>query len=236
MKRHKKLLLFAGIGLLLSGTQLFGAEKSAAEILKNSYRYIGGLDQFTFDALITESDTKEGKVKQHVSVAIDRPGKMRVITKGDIKNRAVYLDDGTFTMMDNKFNYYGQLKTPKTIDATLDMIFDKYGIKAPLASLLYTDMDKRMKFKGSRYFGTKEVGGVMCDYVAFKTKLGTIHIWITTGDKPLVKTYTIVNNTPQQELKRDTTIRWNTDPKLSASDFIFKAPKGASKISIEPAN
>ncbi|HHD72747.1 MAG TPA: DUF2092 domain-containing protein, partial [Epsilonproteobacteria bacterium] len=167
----------------------------------------------------------------NVSIKVNRPDKLRVDTKGDIKNRSIYLNDGLFTMMDHTYNYYGQLKTPKTIDGTLDFIFEKFGIRAPLASLIYSDMAKRAKFTRSKYFGKMDVAGTECDYVAFKSRAGEVHIWIATGDKPLVKTYAIIDG----DNRMDTSLTWDTDPKISQSDFIFKAPKGAAKISIEPA-
>jgi len=135
-------------------------------------------------------------------------------------------------MIDHSFGYYGQLKTPKTIDGTLDFIFEKFGIRTPLATLMYSDMDKRLKFKTKKYFGVVDVAGVACDYVAFKTGTKEIHIWITTGDTPLVKTFSIING----PTRINATLTWDTNPKLSDGDFVFTAPKGATKISINSAN
>ncbi len=240
MKLHKKHFCVAGLVLLLSGTSLFAAEQSAKDIVSKTYQYIGSMDQYTFDAVVTDEEAKDGQIvktyRQDVSVKVDRPGKLRVDTKGDIKNRSSYLNDGLFTMIDHGHDYYGQLETPKTIDGALDLIFEKYGIKAPLASLFYSDMDKRVKFKRSKYFGTMDVAGVECDYVAFKSNVREVHIWITTGDKPLVKTYSIINTREKGNPRRNTTLNWDTDPSLSESDFIFTAPKNAVKISVEAAN
>ena len=236
MKLHKRLLLLAGAGLLLSGTSLLATEKSAASIIKNAYHYIGSLNQYAFDAVVMDDDGNGAKIKHKVSVKVDRPDKLRVDIKGDVKDRTVYLNSGLFTMIDHTFHYYGQLKTPKTIDGTLDYVFDKYGIKAPLASLVYSDMDKRAKYKNIKYFGTKSVNGVECDYVAFRNKGREVHVWIATGKKPLIKTYAIIETVSGKSYRLDTSIKWNTDAKLSNKDFVFVAPKGASKISIEPAN
>ncbi len=233
MNLHKKLLCTAGAALLLSSTSLFAVEKSAVDIVKNAYQYIGSLDKYAFDAATTKGGESNKNFRQDVSVEVDRPGKLRIETKGDAKNRTVYLNDGMFTMMDHTYNYYGQVKAAKTIDGTLDRIFDTYGIKAPLASLIYSDMGKRVKFTKSKYFGTMDVAGVACDYVAFKTNIGEVHIWIATGDKPLIKTFSIISN--QGEVRRDTSISWDTNPRICEKDFIFKAPKGASKISVKPA-
>jgi len=235
MKLHKRLLLLAGAGLLLSGTNLLAAEKSAADIIKNAYHYIGSLNQYAFDAVVMEDDGYGAKVKHNVHIKVDRPDKLHVDIKGDIKERTIYLDHGIFTMFDHTFNYYGQLKTPKTIDGTLDYIFDKYGIKAPMAALIYSDMDKRMRYQTIKYFGTKVVDGTECDYVAFKNKNTTVHVWIATGKKPLIKTYAVIETVSGKEYRMDTSVKWNIDAKLSDKDFVFVAPKGASKISIKPA-
>ena len=239
MNLHKKILCTAGVALLLGGTSLVAAEQSAKDIISKAYNYIGGMDQYTFDAIVTSEDAADAetakKHRQDVSIKVDRPGKLRVDTKGDIKNRSSYLNDGVFTMMDHTYNYYGQLKTPKTIDGALDYIFEKFGIIAPLATLIYSDMGKRAKFNRSKYFGTMDVAGVECDYIAFKSNIREVHIWIATGDKPLVKTYAIIDTAAEGNHRMDTSLIWDTNPKISASDFIFKAPKGAAKISVEPA-
>lgn len=236
MKLHKKAFCIVSLGILLGSTGLMAAEKSAKEILVNAYDHIGSMDQYTFEAAVVDNDVINGetvKYSHDITVKIDRPNNLRLDSKGDVKNRTITLHDGLFTMYDSKFGYYGQLKTPKNIDQVIDFIFDEYGIRAPLATLMYSDMGKRIKFKQSKYFGTMDVAGVECDYVAFKTiNDKVIHIWITTGDEPLVKTYSIIEG----DDRIDTSLRWNTKPKLSESDFIFTAPKGASKVSIQSAH
>jgi len=229
-----------GIVFLLGSSILFGVGQSAAEIMNKTYQYIGSLNKYAFNAVVTDEERKDGKVvktyKHKVSVKVHRPNKLRVDTQGDIKNRTVYVNNGVFTMIDHGYDYYGQLKTAKTIDGTLDYIFEKYGIRAPLASLIYSDMYKRVKFNKSKYFGKVKVAGVECDYVAFKSKVREIHIWVTTGDHPLVKAYSIIDINIEGNPRRNALIEWNTHADFLDSDFIFKAPKSATKISIEPAN
>lgn len=239
MKLHKKALCVVSLGLLLSSTTLFAAEKNAKEIVNKVHAYLGSMDQYAFDAVVDDEENVEGellKYKYNVSVKIDRPGKFRVDIKSDIKNRSNYLNNGVYTMMDHGFGYYGQLKTPKSIDGTLDFIFEKYGIRSPLSRLMYSDMGGRAKFNSSKYFGVVDVAGVACDYVAFKGPLREVHVWITTGDTPLVKTYSIIDTDAEEHARTNTTLTWDTDPKFSESDFVFTAPKDASKISITSAN
>jgi hypothetical protein len=235
MTLYKRTLGIVGVGLLLSGTQLFAAQMNAKEVVSKAYAQIGSMDRYAFSAVIGDNETIDGKTttyKQNVSVKIDRPGNLRVDTKGDIKNRSNYLHNGQFTMIDHGFGYYTQLNTPETIGETIDYLYEKFGIRTPLSTLIYSDMGKRIKFKKNQYFGTVNVAGVECDYVAFSNGAKEIHLWITTGDTPLVKTFSIING----DTRINATLVWDTDPKISESDFVFKAPKGASKISVSSAN
>ncbi len=239
MTLHKKLLCTAGVALLLSSTSLFAADKSARDILNNAYQYIGGMDKYAFSAVVIDDEMQDDKTtdkyKHTVSVKVDRPGKVRVDTTGTVKNRSAYLNDGSYTMFDHGQNYYGQIKTPKTINGSLDVLFEKFGIRAPLAQLIYSGMDKRVKFSTGKYFGTKDVGGVECDYVAFKNGTRELHAWIATGDKPLVKSYSIIDTSTASASRINTSVTWNTNANISDSDFIFVAPKGSSKISVNRA-
>jgi len=236
MKLHKKILSAVGAALLLSSTNLFAADQSARELLNNAYQYIGNMDTYAFNAVVIDNEEKDGKsseeYKHNVSVKIERPGKFRVDTKGTVKDRSSYLNDGIFSMIDHGHNYYGQINTPKTIDGALDVLFEKFGIRAPLAQLMYSDMHKRAKFSRSKYFGTKEVGGVECDYLAFKNGTREIHVWIATGDKPLVKSFSIIDTSDNVRSRIDSSLTWDINPNISQSDFVFAAPKGASKISV----
>jgi hypothetical protein len=240
MKLVKKLLYVLGLVSLLGGTSISAAELTAKEIVFKSFDYLGSLDKYAFDAVIydkyTMGDGEEERFKHLVSVKLERPGKLRVDVKGDTKDRTSYFNDGLFTMIDHDFGFYGQLKTPKTIDGALDFIINKYGITAPLTSLLYSDMPKRTKFSKSKNFGVKDVGGVACDYVAFRKKNKTIHIWIARGEKPLVKAFSVIEVTKNETFRIDTSIMWKDATSIKESDFVFTAPKGATKISVESAN
>lgn len=240
MKSQKKFFCISAVVFLLGQTSLFGAEQSARDVLNKAYNYIGSMDRYAFNAIIEEdiTNSKDGttRLRQDVSVKIDRPGNLRVDTKGDIKNRSSYIHNGNFTMIDHDLGYYAQLQTPKTIDGALDFIFEKYGINAPLASLMYSDMHKRTQFTKSKNFGKMTVDGTECDYVAFSNDTMDIHVWITIGDKPLVKIYSIIDKIDKKTSRRNTTLTWNINAHTPERDFIFTAPKDAVKISVETAN
>ncbi len=238
MKSLKTLFLVGGAVLLLGGASLEAKEPEAKAIAQGMFKYIGSLDKYAFDATVINDDMAEGKKvqrKHNVSVIVDRPDKFRVHIEGDIKDRTSYLNNGTFSMIDHGFNYYGELKTAKSIDATLDYLFERYGIQAPLAQLIYSDLHKRSKMQKSKYFGKVMLDGVECNYVAFEDKDKIVHVWIATGKEPLVQRFIILDKTMPEAPQSVVTIKWHLDAKISDGDFLFSAPKEASKISVEAA-
>lgn len=230
----------ASVVCLLTSTNILAAEKSAQDILDSVYQYMGSMDKYAFTAVILEDEVDGGKIvkkyRHQTSVKVDRPGQLRIDTKGDFRNRTKYIDNGLFTMIDHEAGFYGQFKTPKTIDGTLDMIFENYSMNAPLAQFMYSDMRKRVKFGKSKYFGVMTVDGVECDYIAFRTKKKEIHVWVATGDKPLVKNYSIIDKTVNGDPRINTSLAWDNSSTISNSDFVFVAPKDALKISVHTTN
>lgn len=235
----KTMVLQVVVGLMVIGSSVYAEENSAREIISKSYHYMGTLDQYAFDATLGEDLLDEHNqwktYKQRVKVKVDRPDKLRVDIKSEGKDRTSYLNNGVFTMVDHTFQYYGQIKTPKEIDKALDYIFDKYGINAPLAALVYKDMQKRIHFTKSKYFGTKEVGGVLCDYVAFRNSQKELHLWIKHGDEPLVRSFTLIDRTIKEKPRTTAFIEWNTNPDFQSDTFTFVPTKGLMKISVESA-
>jgi len=232
----KKYLFISSFVLIIAGNTLMAAESNAADILKKAYHHIGNVDKFAFDAVVIdnlkENQQVPGLFKHHISVKVERPGKFRVDTVSSVKDRSSYLNDGIFTMIDRGVGYYGQVKVGKTIDEALDFLFNEYGISAPLAALLYSDMDKRTKASSGKYFGKMNVGGVECDYVAFKIDEKVVHVWITTGDEPLVKSYRIIDQSKDEQSDTGASLTWKINPNISEKDFVFEVPAGAMKISI----
>lgn len=161
MNTYKKTLCVVGAGLLLSTTNLLAADKSALEIMNKAFQTTGSMDKYAFTAVIVDNEAQEdGSIvpyKYNTSVKVDRPGNLQVNNKSEYVNRSNYIHDGLYTVIEHGHGYYGQLAVPKNLDKALDSIFTNYDIKAPLASLIYSDIAKRVKFNSSKYFGTRTV-------------------------------------------------------------------------------
>jgi len=247
--RFIKRALYATVLIALSNmTMLAAAEKSESiktvypvpsAILMDAYRYLGALDYFSFDAITTNDDDFRDLMLQEfthrVHVDMLRPDKLQIHISGDIKNRSIYLFNDLFTVIDHDLNFYGQLQIPQTVDSALDYLFEKYDVKAPLANLLYTDLDKRVapKEKG-HYFGTTRVDGKICHYIGFVNEQRELQVWIEKGETPLIRKFSIIDKSGNFDLRSTTLLRWDIKPYFKRKHFIFKAPKDAEKISVEP--
>jgi len=240
MSTRKGYLFLLLMLLGLTGSSLYAKAQKATEIAERSYRYMGELDRYTFHATLTEELRNEKNrwqcYRQTVDVKVDRPDKLRIDIKSKEKERTSYLNKGVFTMVDHRFGYYGEIDTPQEIDKALAYIFDRYGINAPLSALLYTRMQKRIHFTRSKYFGTREVAGVVCDYIAFQNRHKTLHLWIARGKEPLIRSFTLMERNKEGKPKTSAFIEWNIHPTFRNNTFVFVPSGGLTKISVESAN
>lgn len=236
MNHYVKTLCIIGSGLVLATNILLAKEKSALEIIDKAFLYTAKMDKYAFQAKIIEYDVKEdGSIVPYyydTLVQVDRPDKLHVKTKSKLLNRNHYINNGLYSMMDYTHKTYGQFKVPKNIDKALDVILKNFDVEAPLASLVYSDMEKRIKFESSEYLGEVILEGVACDYVTFKVKDKEVHVWVTKEASPRIKAYETINtkHVPHKTVK--TSIVWIENPKITDSNFNFVPAKGSEEISL----
>jgi hypothetical protein len=210
------------------------AQKSGSALLQSSYKYLGALEKYAFHATVTQSVDVDGSnvvSKTKTEIKVKRPNQFRVDSKSNTIDRSSYLSDGVFTMFDNH-EYYTSVKTGGGIDRTLDKINKKLGIVLPLSTLLHSDMAQFIHPKKVQYFGTRNVSGIECNYIAFKQGKTVVHMWIENSDRPLVRAAKIVTNAKNDQGTTDIAVRWDVNQKFSDSVFVFNAPKDASNISV----
>ncbi len=232
-------LLLQASGLKVQESEAKMMYPVASAILKDAYGYIGSLKSFSFDAVTENEDVFKNKMiitylhKTHID--LQRPGRLHVRLIGDVKNRSLYLSDGTYVLYDHDLNYYGVLKTPKSIDGTLDFLYEEFNIKTILANLLYSDVQKRLTPKEKGYYlGTSVIDGVVCHHLGFSNDKRELQVWVERSVRPLIRKFTVIDKKEKREPRSTTTIQWNLHPNLKASDFLFKVPEGATQISMAP--
>jgi len=250
----KSQLISFGLGIMVSCVPLVAKEhtttnkqtklntkqtQSASDILMNSYHYIEKLKHFKIQATILSEDIYKDDIiiqlSHKVTMEVRRPSKMFIDIEGDVKNQEVYLEHSKFTIYSKKYNMYGELKAKDTIDDTLDMLFDNYDIKAPLANLIYSDISVRLKPQTKGYYiGVVDYKDTKCDYVVFANEYKEFQVWIQRSNKPLIRKFIIIDKTTKEKLRSVTMLKWDLHPFDFFDRFKFVAPKNATKIDILP--
>ncbi len=221
--------------MVLGASTLTAADKSALDIINKAFQYTSNLNTYAFTANIVEDEMQEDGTSiaytYITNVKVKRPGQLRIDTKSKYLNRSTTIDNGLFTIMRDD-NTYSQLSVSKNIDIAIESILTKYKIKEPLASLIYSDMAKRVKSHDNQYLGTKNVDGVVCDYVRFKSQHRDIHVWVTKGDRPQIKAYNIKDTSEHPYVTTETKIIWDVNRSIGNNDFVFHSPKNSKKVAI----
>lgn len=226
--------------MFLGASTLTASDKSALDIINKAFQYTSSLNTYAFTANIVEDEMQEDGTSiaytYITSVKVKRPGQLSINTKSKFLNRSITIDNGLFTIMRHGDNTYSQLSVSKNIDEAIDSILNKYDIKEPLASLVYSDMAKRVTSHDNQYLGTKKVDGVICDYLHFKSQHSDIHVWVTKNDRPQIKAYKIKDTSEHPYVTTETKITWEVNRSIQNSDFVFHPPKNSKKVAIVTEN
>jgi hypothetical protein len=195
----------------------------------------------SFEVFDTMEEVLESGQKiqySHVrKVILNEPKRLWIESTGDITNTTIWKDDRTVTLLDRDNNVYGQAEALGTIDETMDMMIDTYGVFTPLADLLSDDLfSVLMKdVKTCRYLGLHHVEGKKCHHIAATQERIDWQVWVDVGDMPVIRkiviTYTQQPESPQYiaVLKNATEL-----DQVPENAFTFNLPEGAKKIPLLP--
>jgi hypothetical protein len=190
---------------------------------------------FDFDAMleVVTTDNQKLALASSGTVRMRRPDKLRSTRAAGFADIELVFDGKTFTLLDKNANVYTQVDVPGTIDHLVGELRNKYNRPVHGADLLVSDVyDALMTdVENVKDLGSGVIGGVECDYFAFRAKEVDWQIWIAQGKRPYPCQYVITSKlmtaAPQYSYRlRD----WKTGDKASADDFRFRKPKNAKKV------
>ena len=216
-------------------------EPKALEVFKQMSDYLKNLQQFSFQAEITEdvllTSGQRIQYARSVEASVRRPDRFRAESAGDTDNRQLVYDGKTITLMDRSKNFYTTIVAPPTIDAALEHAIQAFNLRAPLADLIYTKSHEYLT-EGALsgfYVGLSKVRGVPCHHLAFREKDIDWQIWIEDSQTPVPRKFLITDKTAQGLQFTALFTKWNTSPQFEEGLFTFVAPEQAEKIDILPA-
>mgnify|MGYP001828100457 CR=1 FL=1 len=215
-------------------------EADAKNLVKAMSDYMAAQKAFSFEYDATlEVVTKEEQILALLSsgaVILNRPDKILVTRAGGFADVEMSFDGKTLTLLGKNLNLYTQLDVPGTLDHLVDELRDTYQRPLPAADLLLSNSYDALMLDvvDVKDLGSGVVGGVECDYLAFRKDDVDFQIWIAQGKRPYPCRYVItskrISGGPQYTVQ---TRNWKTGGEVAATDFSFKNPTKAEKVELK---
>jgi hypothetical protein len=147
-------------------------------------------------------------------------------------------DGKTLTLFGGNLNLYTQIKIPGpgTIDNLVDVLREEYDRPLPAADLLMSNVYKELMAGviDIKDLGSGVIGGVECDYFAFRNKEVDWQIWVTQGPKPYPRRYVITSKDMAHSPQYTIQIRnWKTGSAVASDDFVFNNLTKAKKVNVK---
>ena len=220
----------------------YTVSEDAERLLRAMSDYVAGQELVSFDydatlEVVTEAGQKLGLASSG-TVALRRPDRLRATRHGGFADAEMVFDGRTFTLLGRNANAYTQIEVPGTIDHLVDELRDKYGRPLPAADLLLSNPYEALMGEvfDLKDLGSGVIGGVECDWLAFRTEEVDWQIWIAQGERPYPVRYVITTKGMAHPPQYTIELRnWRTGADVGNVDFAFQAPAGAASITLEQA-
>jgi hypothetical protein len=216
------------------------AEADAKRMLKAMSDYMASEKaiSFNFDSgleVVTKDDQKLALLSSG-SVVLNRPDKIRFTRAGGFSDIELMSDGKTVTLFGKNANIYVQANAPGTVDQLINDLQEKFKRPMPAADLLLTNSYDELTSDVTdiKDLGSGVIGGVECDYLAFRKKDVDFQIWIAQGSKPYPCRFSIASRTVSGSPQYSIQIRdWKTGGEVAQADFAFKNASNASKVEVK---
>ena len=236
-------LSFVALSLIVlfgTSTGINADEADAKKILKAMSDHMAAQESlsYEFDATleVVTNDDQKLALASSGKATLSRPNKIHVTRSCGFADVETYFDGKTLTLLGKNHNLYTQFDVPGTIDQLVDELRAKYNRPLPAADLLMSNSyDELMRdVIDVKDLGSGVIGGIECDYLAFRTKEVDWQIWIAQGDSPFPYRYIItsklLSSGPQYTIQlRD----WKTGGDVVEADFSFKNSTKAEKVELK---
>ena len=149
----------------------------------------------------------------------------------DRQHRNFYFDGSTLTMTAPRMGFYARAAASGSIRNLVDVLRDDYGVELPLADLfLWNARDVDVQPTLAVRIGYADVGGQEADQYLFVGPEAEWQIWIKRGDQPLPLRMVVTDTTRPARPQFAADLTWNLAPEITADQFTFRPPQGASQI------
>ena len=239
-------LLFAGNMAVLPGLAADqamaatpGIDPAALQAGNRMGAYLRSLQSFevvssaSLEEVIDENG-KKATTQVSTTYKVKRPDGFAIEVTTDKKARKFIYDGRSFTVFAPRVGYFASISAPGTIDQTVDLIYERYGVILPLADLFYwgsaampTDM-----VTSAKRLGPAKIGDVETDHYAYGGPGLSWEVWIQRGDAPLPRRMRITTVDDPAKPTFTADLSWTTAATFPADTFTFKPAADAKPIAM----
>ena len=223
-----------------------GAEESqtpvdpkADAVLRRMGGFLAAAPFFTVTADVwQDSNLASGQRVQSnrsVELKVRRPDRFHSEVKSATRNRALYYDGTSLTLVNHTQRFFGTVAAPATLDAALDLANERFGIAPPLEDLLVADPYRNAigKTISGIDLGVVSVLGVPCEHLAFSRGSIDWQIWIELGASPvprrMVITYRDESGWPEYVANFSD---WDFKTPIPDAEFVFHPEAAIKRIDV----
>ena len=215
-------------------------DPEAAQRLRAMSDYLAGAETLHLVAFSFFDETEDSgiQIKRFMihDVRLARPDRLAFTsTFDDGTVRQGWYVDGTLTVAAPEDGRYIVIDAGDSIDATLDMVEERYGYSLPLADILYSDVYAAQEpyMLSAAYLGERMIMNTALDHVSVESIGADWQVWMDAGDTPiprrLVMQFVETDGQPEYML---TFHRVEIDPAFEPA--VFEAQLGDDWERVEP--
>lgn len=221
-----------------SGQSAAPAQAVSAEaqsVLNRMTAYLRGLKSFEIESYPSSDEVNDLGYKlqnnEHAVLTVSQPNKLRSVVSGDIRNRTYVYDGAKLTIYSPDDKVFARVDAPDTLPKLVGGLLNA-GIEMPLIDMLYQTGAGTLteQVRGGILVGESMIDGVACDHLAFRQATIDWQLWVEKGARALPRKILITTRHDAGAPQYQATMRWNLQPKIDASTFVFTPPKGVNEI------
>ena len=222
------------------GTVAGADEAQARQLFKAMTDYVGAQQAIAFDydatLEVVTKDRQKLELASSGTVSLARPDKIRTTRSGGFVDIETLFDGKTLTFLGKNKNVYAQVEVPGSLDHLVNELQKKFDRPLPAADLFLSNAHGELMADVTdvKDLGSGVIGGIECDYLAFRTKEVDFQIWIAQGASPRPCRYVITSKQIADGPRYTIQLRnWKTGGDVATTDYAFKPPAGARQINLD---
>jgi len=217
-------------------------EDQAVEVLKGMTDKISAASQIAIratqetDAALLEVRDKPESAS--LTATLKRPDRFLATTTSEDRERRMFYDGETFSMLYVRENFYAQQEMSGDFDSMAKKLEEKFGFAPPVAELLLSDPYAYLMegIQSLSYVGEETVDGTRCHHLTAVEESITWNAWITVDELLLLELVATATSIEGQPKMRVQVTEIDLSAQLDDTMFAFEPPPGATKIRMVPVD